>query len=128
MPKGSPICRLVCYPKSCGDVVRKIVSTREFTVVIKISGNPLVQDQRSTRSNQETVAANIRTIDRKAIARPVGETCGHRIGGVSEFMLPSRTDLRQYGNVTDFPFVDDFGAESSALRLGVLVRKLQWRQ
>ena len=66
--------------------------------------------------------------DRKAVSRPTGEARDDRVGGISEFVLPGRADLREHRDVTHFPFVGGFCPKSRALGFGVLIWEIQGRQ
>jgi hypothetical protein len=88
-----------------------VVSACDFTIVEHVGGNAIIPDHGGAGANQQTIAANLRTINRKAVACAIGEIGNHRVFGGSKFMLPGRADFGYYSDAAYFPIIGGFCPE-----------------
>src|SRR5208282_2761550 len=119
---------LKCHSDACGHAVGVVVGAELFAIVVGVQGNAVAQQNCGAGADEQTVAANLRAVDRKTVAGAIREAGNDRVGLIAEFVLPGKAEFRSYDHVTHFPIVGRFHPKCRALGFGVLTGEFQWRK
>jgi hypothetical protein len=114
--------------KSPGDAAGLVISPTQFTVVIDVGGDALIELHGKAGAEQQAVAAGSRPVDEEARSRAVRKAGIDAEDGVAVFVLPAGPHLRFHQNAPKFPVIADFRSEGAANRFLMLIGKIQRRQ
>jgi len=95
--------------------MRIVIGTGDVAIIEDIGGNAIAPNHGDPGANQQTVPANLRTINRKVCARAARETGNDLVRHRSVFVLPGRAELRYERDITHFPLIRGFCAKSRGL-------------